>query len=67
MMTASPDAKRGRGRPVEAGGKQVAVYLDKASMDTAARLGGGNASAGIRLALRLADAATSEPPNLPDA
>lgn len=37
------------------GGKRVNVYLDDASAATAATLGDGNVSEGIRLALALAD------------
>lgn len=36
------------------GGKRVNVYLDDASLDRAARLGGGNVSEGIRIALEQA-------------
>lgn len=45
------------GRPAELeGGKRVNVYLDAASLDTAAKLGLGNVSEGIRIALaRAAD------------
>ena len=40
------------GRPPEMeGGKRVNVYLDAPSLDTAARLGNGNVSDGIRIAL----------------
>lgn len=41
-----------RGRPAEIeGGKRVNVYLDAASLASAAELGGGNVSEGIRIAL----------------
>lgn len=47
--------RRAPGRPAElAGGKRVNVYLDAGSLDTASRLGGGNVSEGIRLALHAA-------------
>ena len=36
------------------GGKRVNVYLDDASLDAAAKLGGGNVSEGIRAALKKA-------------
>ena len=36
------------------GGRPVKVYLDSDSRETALRLGAGNASEGIRVALRLA-------------
>lgn len=40
------------GRPSEMdGGKRVNVYLDAKSLETAAAIGGGNVSAGIRKAL----------------
>lgn len=40
------------GRPcVMQGGRRVNVYLDGASLETAARIGGGNVSDGIRVAL----------------
>lgn len=43
------------GRPSELeGGKRVQVYLDAESLKTAARLGNGNVSEGIRLALKRA-------------
>ena len=41
------------GRPATmAGGKRVNVYLDDASLDAAAKLGDGNVSEGIRVALK---------------
>jgi hypothetical protein len=44
------------GRPAEMeGGKRVNVYLDAASLEAAKRLGDGNVSEGIRLALSRAD------------
>jgi hypothetical protein len=33
------------------GGRRLNIYLDSASLETAAKLGGGNVSEGIRLAL----------------
>lgn len=40
------------GRPAEMeGGKRVNVYLDAKSLETAAKLGNGNVSEGIRIAL----------------
>ncbi len=44
------------GRPKEmTGGKKVNTYLDAESIAIASRLGNGNVSEGIRVALRLAD------------
>lgn len=44
------------GRPTEMpDGRRVNVYLDAASLNTAARLGNGNVSEGIRKALKQAD------------
>lgn len=44
------------GRPATMeGGKRVQVYLDAGSLTTAARMGGGNVSEGIRRALKQAD------------
>jgi hypothetical protein len=40
------------GRPATVEGKRVNVYLDDESLATASRLGEGNVSAGIRLALK---------------
>lgn len=40
------------GRPVTVGGKRVQVYLDDESIETANKLGNGNASEGIRFALK---------------
>lgn len=54
--TKQPPEKRHVGRPAEVGGKRVQVYLDKASLEAAARLGNGNVSEGIRRALRAAEA-----------
>lgn len=45
---------RGAGAPITVGGKQVSIYLDQVSLETAARLGDGNVSQGVREALRLA-------------
>lgn len=46
--------KRRAGRPSVFDGFRVQVYLDKMSVETAKRLGEGNASAGIRIALEQA-------------
>lgn len=46
--------KRPVGRPSDVDGKRVQVYLDAESMKTAARLGNGNISDGIRKALKAA-------------
>lgn len=44
--------KRDVGRPAEmSGGKKVNTYLDAESIETAKRLGNGNVSEGIRIAL----------------
>ncbi len=43
---------RSVGRPVTVAGKRVQVYLDAASLKIAAKLGGGNTSEGIRVALK---------------
>lgn len=52
---AAEPAKRPRARPREMeGGQRVNVYLDAASLAAAARIGQGNVSEGIRLALRAA-------------
>ena len=41
-----------QGRPtLLEGGKRINVYLDAESLDTAQKIGGGNASEGIRIAL----------------
>ena len=46
--------KRNAGRPTEMdGGKRVQVYLDAASLNRAAELGGGNVSEGIRISLKI--------------
>jgi len=45
-----PSRRVGRPRLME-GGKRINIYLDSASLETAARLGGGNVSEGIRVAL----------------
>jgi hypothetical protein len=50
----TPSNPRGAGAPITVGGKQVSIYLDQVSLETAARLGDGNASQGVREALRLA-------------
>ena len=50
-----PQKKRTVGRPSEIDGKRVNVYLDAKSIEVAARLGGGNVSEGIRIALQRAD------------
>lgn len=44
-------AKRPVGRPVTVGGTRVHVFLTDADLATAAKLGAGNVSAGIRKAL----------------
>lgn len=50
--------KRPVGRPSDVDGKRVQVYLDVESLKTAARLGNGNVSEGIRKALKqVSDAA----------
>ena len=46
-----PKASQGR-PPSLSGGKRVNVYLDAASLKTADKLGGGNVSEGIRMALK---------------
>ena len=49
----------GPGRPAElADGKRLNVYLDSRSMETATRLGDGNLSLGIRLALEASEPVT---------
>lgn len=48
-MTAT---KRSPGRPATVEGKPITVWLPGAAVVIAARLGGGNVSAGIREALR---------------
>jgi len=52
----APTGKRPRpGRPVVIrDGRQVAIFLDPESLETARALGDGNVSAGIRRALALA-------------
>ena len=48
-----PEPVRAPGRPSEMNeGKRVNVYLDAASLAAAAKLGNGNVSEGIRLALK---------------
>jgi hypothetical protein len=47
--------KRLVGRPPVVDGKRVQVYLDIESLETAARLGDGNISRGIRKALKQTD------------
>lgn len=54
-----PSRRVGRPRLME-GGKRINIYLDSASLETAAKLGGGNVSEGIRLAL-----AALRPENVP--
>lgn len=46
-----PKASPGR-PPSLSGGKRVNVYLDAASLKAADKLGGGNVSEGIRIALK---------------
>lgn len=46
--------KRPVGRPAGVDGNRVQVYLDAESLKTAARLGNGNVSEGIRKALKAA-------------
>ena len=46
--------RRGAGRPRSVGGRRIQLYLDDNSLQTAAQLGDGNISLGIRQALRLA-------------
>lgn len=52
--TKQPPEKRPIGRPADVGGKRVQVYLDAESLAIAAKLGDGNASEGIRKALKQA-------------
>lgn len=52
FIEARAAARRPVGRPAEIGGKRVQVYLDDESLSIAARLGDGNVSEGIRLALK---------------
>ncbi len=54
MKSTQPEPKRQPGRPSEIEGKKVNTYLDKESIATAMRLGNGNVSLGIRIALKLA-------------
>jgi hypothetical protein len=54
-----PSRRVGRPRLME-GGKRINIYLDSASLETAAKLGGGNVSEGIRVAL-----AALPPENVP--
>lgn len=50
------------GRPVELdGGKRVQVYLDSKSLAIASKLGNGNTSEGIRLALSIAATTPTQP------
>lgn len=52
----------GPGRPFTmAGGRRINLYLDAGSIATAARLGGGNISAGVRAALASADKSRKNP------
>lgn len=41
----------GRGRPANVGGKRINVYIDDESRAIAAKIGNGNVSDGIRIAL----------------
>jgi len=50
---------RGRPAEMESGGR-TNVYLDADSLERAKKIGGGNVSLGIRLALEAADSGTSE-------
>jgi hypothetical protein len=51
-MKPEPKPKRGPGRPpLLQDGRRVYLYLDKASLERAAKLGDGNMSKGIREAL----------------
>lgn len=50
--TGEHSEKRPVGRPSEIDGKRVQVYLDAESLKTAAQIGNGNVSEGIRTALR---------------
>ncbi len=51
-MKLSTKPKTNLGRPPSlSGGKRVNVYLDAASLKAADKLGGGNVSEGIRMAL----------------
>lgn len=56
MADTKPDQveKRPVGRPSDIDGKRVQVYLDAESLKTAAGLGNGNVSEGIRKALKAA-------------
>lgn len=56
MPDTKPDQveKRPVGRPSDIDGKRVQVYLDAESLKTAAYLGNGNVSEGIRKALKAA-------------
>jgi len=45
------------GRPVTVDGKMTSIYLDQRSLEIALAIGGGNISAGIRLALAAYEAA----------
>ena len=51
MKPTNPKASPGR-PPSLYGGKRVNVYLDAASLKAADKLGGGNVSEGIRIALK---------------
>ena len=51
MKPTKPKTKPGR-PPSLSGGKRVNVYLDAASLKAADKLGGGNVSEGIRMALK---------------
>ncbi len=46
--------RRPIGRPSDVNGKRVQVYLDVESLKTAAQIGNGNVSEGIRRALKTA-------------
>lgn len=54
MKSKHEDEKRPVGAPVTVDGRRVSVYLDEASIQMAAELGGGNISEGIRRALKQA-------------
>lgn len=56
----SESKKETRGRPsIMKGGQRVNVYLNDRSLEIAKRLGNGNVSAGVRLALKSSET-TSE-------
>lgn len=57
-----PPAQSGPGRPFAlAEGRRINLYLDAGSIAIAARLGGGNISAGVRAALASADKSRKNP------